>query len=290
MADITKEEHLHNPANTQSENPANEITPAAGSETINLNQESKNMEVHHHAHDPVATHHKKNWKSYFWEFLMLFLAVFCGFLAEYQLEHLIEHQREKKYAALLYADLKSDTAGFNLLDSGMLKALTKFRTRVAILKNSKKLADSSFARIASELWAPVEIKYTSTTFNQMKTSGSLRYIRNDSLIAKLSTYYDRTIPDISRKFDFILEKLHTQIEPTFSEYFNIFDNSTDSLKIKTLSANSYLNRSESSDMIIKNRLFLYFSGVAFTYKVPLKKINVQAAQLLNLLEEEYHLN
>lgn len=44
------------------------------------------MEVHHHPHDPAAPHHKKNWKSYFWEFLMLFLAVFCGFLAENQRE------------------------------------------------------------------------------------------------------------------------------------------------------------------------------------------------------------
>ena len=47
------------------------------------------MEVHHHAHTA-----RKKWTHYFWEFLMLFLAVFCGFLAEYQLEHTIEHNRE----------------------------------------------------------------------------------------------------------------------------------------------------------------------------------------------------
>ena len=40
---------------------------------------------------------------------MLFLAVFCGFLAEYQLEHTIEHQREKKYAASMLDDLIKDT-------------------------------------------------------------------------------------------------------------------------------------------------------------------------------------
>ena len=290
MADNTREEHLENLSKNQSENPLSDIIPTNYTETLNTNQETENMEVHHHAHDPAAPHHKKNWKSYFWEFLMLFLAVFCGFLAEYQLEHVIEHQREKKFAALLFTDLKSDTAGFNKLDSSMLKAITKYRSRIAILKNSKKLADSSFAIIASELWAGFEIQYTSTTFNQMKTSGSLRYIPNDSLIAKLSTYYDRTIPNISKKFDFINEKLHTQIEPTFAEYFNIFNTSHEALRIRRLSANGYLNRTESSDMIIKNRLYLYYSGVAYTYNVPLKQINVQAAQLLKLLEEEYHLN
>ena len=56
------------------------------------------MEIHHHTH---PTHGKKSWRSYFWEFLMLFLAVFCGFLAEYQLEHVIEHQREKPGKSLL---------------------------------------------------------------------------------------------------------------------------------------------------------------------------------------------
>src|SRR5688572_13509325 len=66
------------------------------------------MEVHAHTHTP-----RKKWTHYFWEFLMLFLAVFCGFLAEYQLEHIIEHQREKEYAYRLYEDTKADTSILN---------------------------------------------------------------------------------------------------------------------------------------------------------------------------------
>ena len=87
------------------------ITPAAETpEIINPTSEIKDMEVHHHAHDPAVPHHKKNWKSYFWEFLMLFLAVFCGFFAEYKLEHTIEHQREKRYMKSMVEDLKKDSA------------------------------------------------------------------------------------------------------------------------------------------------------------------------------------
>ena len=41
---------------------------------------------------------------------MLFLAVFCGFLAEYQLEHKIERDREKKFIQTFIEDLKTDTA------------------------------------------------------------------------------------------------------------------------------------------------------------------------------------
>ena len=65
------------------------------------------MEVHHH------THHPKKWKEYFWEFFMLFLAVFCGFLAELQLEHYIESQREKKYITHLMQDLSKDSANLH---------------------------------------------------------------------------------------------------------------------------------------------------------------------------------
>jgi hypothetical protein len=66
------------------------------------------MEVHAHSHN----HGKKNWKAYFWEFLMLFLAVFCGFLAEYQLEHKIEKDRELQYIRSLYEDLKENDKTF----------------------------------------------------------------------------------------------------------------------------------------------------------------------------------
>ena len=46
------------------------------------------MDVHYHSHNA-----RKKWLHYFWEFLMLFFAVFCGFLAEYALEHKIEKDR-----------------------------------------------------------------------------------------------------------------------------------------------------------------------------------------------------
>jgi len=69
------------------------------------------MEVHQHAHHGG----KKNWRSYFWEFLMLFLAVFCGFLAEYKLEHIVEHQKGIQYIHSLEVDIQVDTAKLSAL-------------------------------------------------------------------------------------------------------------------------------------------------------------------------------
>ena len=48
------------------------------------------MEVHHHPHVE-----KKNFKEYFFEFVMIFLAVTMGFFAESLREHLITTRKKK---------------------------------------------------------------------------------------------------------------------------------------------------------------------------------------------------
>ena len=72
------------------------------------------MDVHHHSH-PASGGTRKKWTHYFWEFLMLFLAVFAGFLAENQREHYVEQMREKQFIKSLINDVKVDTARLNRL-------------------------------------------------------------------------------------------------------------------------------------------------------------------------------
>lgn len=69
------------------------------------------MEVHHHSHHP------KKWKEYITEFLMLFLAVTLGFLAEnLREEQIIAHQTESVMAQL-YQELQKDTASLHKIDT-----------------------------------------------------------------------------------------------------------------------------------------------------------------------------
>ena len=63
------------------------------------------MEVHHHPHVE-----KKNFKEYFLEFLMIFLAVTLGFFAESLREHLVNNDKEEVYMKSMIQDLKRDTA------------------------------------------------------------------------------------------------------------------------------------------------------------------------------------
>jgi len=187
MAENTDDEPLDNLSNTESENPSDEIIPTKDTETINTNQESKNMEVHNHSH---SAHGKKNWKSYFWEFLMLFLAVFCGFLAEYQLEQTIEKHREKELIVSLIEDLKRDTASL--------------REYQQTLKVHKLLMDSLVFYLTApdlkEEGAEVYyygrkphrfnfFKYTDRTIQQLKNAGSFRLIKKTVVADSILKYY-----------------------------------------------------------------------------------------------------
>ena len=107
MSDDIEEKHSENQTNTRSETTSDEIIPIIETDTTETNQETENMEVHHH---PDVHHKRKNFKEYFLEFLMIFLAVTMGFFAESFREHLVDIKKEKEYIVSLKEDLLTDTS------------------------------------------------------------------------------------------------------------------------------------------------------------------------------------
>jgi hypothetical protein len=63
------------------------------------------MEVHRHPNVE-----KKNFKEYFLEFLMIFLAVTMGFFAESIRESISDNSKEKEYTVSIIEDMKKDSA------------------------------------------------------------------------------------------------------------------------------------------------------------------------------------
>ena len=143
------------------------------------------MEVHHHAHTA-----RKKWTHYFWEFLMLFLAVFCGFLAEYQLEHTIEHQREKEYALRLYKDISQDTliikAAINDNDF-VTSRIDTFRTMVEKY-GIESIPSGSwyyYGRFGTRYF---RVALQDATMEQLKSSGGLRYFKKSDVADAIARY------------------------------------------------------------------------------------------------------
>jgi len=149
------------------------------------------MEVHAHTHTA-----RKKWTHYFWEFLMLFLAVFCGFLAENQREHFVEHQREKQYIRSLISDVKTDTAN---ITQWMASFSNRQKSCDTVLDNfdsfSKNYSIKTSKNYDNIIGGFADFIYTDRTMQQLKNSGGMRLIRNtaatDSIIA-----YDAAVRDI----------------------------------------------------------------------------------------------
>ncbi len=144
------------------------------------------MEVHAHSHTD-----RKKWTHYFWEFLMLFLAVFCGFLAENKREHIVEKHRAKEYARSLLNDIRNDTAE---LKQGLVE--TKFTISaidsvlsMATSINSNKGVPGKFYYYSKFTTDIYRIDWNRSTMDQIIQSGNLRYFADKNLVQKISQYY-----------------------------------------------------------------------------------------------------
>jgi hypothetical protein len=143
------------------------------------------MEVHHH---PDLHHDRKKWKEYFLEFLMIFLAVCLGFIAENIRERISEHRNAGILAQSMLEDLKKDTAS---LHEGILISDMKLKSidiLISIMHTPHaEWNDTIFYNNISPLFALAPFNTTDGTYDQMKTSGTLRYF-NQSHVNLMNAY------------------------------------------------------------------------------------------------------
>jgi hypothetical protein len=147
------------------------------------------MEVHQHAHHEG----KKSWKAYFWEFLMLFLAVFCGFLAENQREHMVERQREKQYIRSLVKDVQLDIISLQRSHDIRAQYITWYDSLVYMLKNYNDSSLNDIYFYARHLGRKTDFDYHDGTILQLKNSGGLRLIHEQSVADSIIIYDNESI-------------------------------------------------------------------------------------------------
>ena len=165
------------------------------------------MEVHAHSHSP-----RKKWTHYLWEFLMLFLAVFCGFLAENIREHKVEHLREKKYAQSLIQDLKTDTATLQTyIDLRKEKRIMMDSLLLLLSTGMHKQFGNETYFFARHVFNGPPFVSTDGTMQQLKNAGNLRLIRNEKIINNILGY-DASVKEL-REWD----ESDIRIRTTFRE-------------------------------------------------------------------------
>jgi len=282
MTDNTDQEHLDKPPNTQPENSSDQIVTTANTDPINQIQETENMEVHKHPHHVT---HKKKWGEYFLEFLMLFLAVFLGFIAENQREHIVEHQREKKFAKRLLSDLRQDSLFFEMRIKLLEERQEAHGQFLKIMTDPLLATDSAVNRRFLALMRGTSNDFTTATYNQMKTSGSLRYIDNDDLTTSLQKYYEVLLARASRDSEgadkFFIDYIISYMTKHFRfQDFRPSNGSSQHIKL--------LNRSAESDQELINIMGVWATNCD-TQLDLLRPAQKQMLELITLIKKEYRL-
>jgi len=203
------------------------------------------MEVHHHTHTA-----RRKWAHYFWEFLMLFLAVFCGFLAEYQLEHKIEKDREKQFMQTMAEDLRSDTAQLNGLINRRKKRYRELDTLFNLIATDEYLKKGRKVYELYELphWDILRFFPSDRTMQQLKNGGNLRLIRKKSVSNALISYdvwvrnrkeYEPLQADLANQSNSVHEKL---IDPV------LVNSATASFNNKQLESDTLISRNNRMEL------------------------------------------
>jgi hypothetical protein len=244
------------------------------------------MEVHAHTHSA-----RKKLTHYFWEFLMLFLAVFCGFLAEYQLEHIIENQREKQFIVTLIEDLKDDIV---LADEQIVSHKQRIIQNDSLIEllSTANLATVNrnnlyyFARIGNRT---VFFYNNDRTIEQMKYSGGLRLIRNKDVSNQIMRYY-RKIAELK-----MVENYDAEEQAGYKDRaVKIFD----PVVFKNMSASLIIQRLKNNPELLTTDhvLLTEFAGkVQYLNGSRIRQLNMKAdirksaLSLIELLKKEYHL-
>ncbi len=254
--------------------------------------QTKEMEVHHHSHE---SHGKKNWKNYFWEFLMLFLAVFSGFLAEYQLEHKIEKDREKQFMQSLVVDLKSDIVAIKSLNLWRDTRLQMSDSLTNTLIENKQLKNGSSVYYWGRSISRRSVFFSADgTIQQLKNSGGLRLIRNQSIADKIIAYdvlYRRILRQQEQE-----ETLLTDYRFYSSKLFDaaVFKKMTNLMKdtvfIVKPEGNPQLKENPPTVLNETINKLNYWATSSTLLRQFLEQLKEKAAILIELIQREYHLN
>jgi hypothetical protein len=171
---------------------------------------------------------------------MLFLAVFCGFLAEYQLEHKIEKERVKKYMHDMVESLKYDTTRIsrNVNENKIVHSeLDSFRFEIKEAINGRPNTNRLYYYYLKINQYGIAA-FNKSVITQLKNSGSLRLVKSDSLLNEMLDYYERKVfgsETFQQHAQKSLEALSERAIGVFStQSFNFVASATDSTFSKAI--------------------------------------------------------
>lgn len=241
------------------------------------------MDVHHH-----PNLEKKGVKEYFLEFLMIFIAVSLGFLAEQLREDFLEHRQAKEYTFSFYEDLKADTSIISeIIDFDLRKinglALLTGRPDAERLKADTLINVFRY----SNIYRPFQM--TQRTIQQLVNAGGFRLLEKedaDSIARYIGSYND--LQDYQNT---IFQHTQDKVRDTYNSIIN-FDLNTvvnpldDSFRNRHTNVPLFITQ----DKLLVNKFFnelLLYHRVTTGHRERLLQLRNQQAALLRYFKTKY---
>lgn len=252
--------------------------------------EIKAMEVHHHPHVE-----KKNFKEYFLEFLMIFLAVSMGFIAENIREHFANNETEKRNMQLIVSNLKDDVTQLQFV-------ITSNEVRIKILdtllsfqhiNNPDTLRSQAFYNVAFRREGTNYFMPNNAAVDQMKSSGSLRLIKSDTVLKSIFAYgYAYEVMKVNQNYCEIFGLKAIENASKFIDFQQSFSSVMPSVFPQHIPKSG----TDHSEKIKDDVLLEYFNNalqlrvvLSGWYLDQLHDALGQAEALISLIQKEYHL-
>jgi hypothetical protein len=167
--------------------------------------------------EPIVSK-KRNWTSYFKEFLMLFLAVVLGFFVENQREAYVENKSAKVLAQSMLEDLEQDRKALQEGIRFMEEKDQKMDEFLRMLHAPGVDWDTVvFYKSMTMVFSTFPFSPTDGTYSQMKSSGTLRYF-DQLLVNKMNSYDNQLKKTVFR--DEIVEKGEWELVPLAATLMN----------------------------------------------------------------------
>jgi hypothetical protein len=246
----------------------------------------------------------KNWKKYAFEFIMIFFAVFLGFLAENARENYSDTQHANELAMSFYQELYNDSITVASKVQGRLKKEEAIVYMVNFFRDSS-LTSSSKTLSLNFIWAitartPIIFTPRTVVLEQLKSSGSLRYFKNKKL-QTLTGDLSAAIDYIKARQDYENSIFQMYMEPIMTRHmdyafqFKLFENGIFDRLAEYEKSNEYIpfrmSQVDKLDRISVINVLSYYhtNGLKSTRLIPFKQYIEANAALLAELRKEYNL-
>jgi len=245
------------------------------------------MEVHHHPQPG-----KKNFKEYFLEGLMIFLAVMLGFIAENVREGISDNAKAKEYINSFIQNLKDDTTG---ISNTIIENTRKLENLQRLMSLSRQDLSSTETRkdlynyCGSSVGFYSIFKSNDATMQQLKNSGAMRFIKKGHVADSIAKY------DIEMYGVYSAGTIYTNANDIgilasheLLDYSVYYDSSYMSNKKFTAKILPLLTNDPAKQKLFFNKVDFEI-GATKNYLNNLRERRPFAIRLLDFLKKEYHL-